>query len=322
MAMLTGCMAVADTANIYSQEELDSLALVENESAQEEQPEVIDITPCPTASTTPYKVHTAVQAATPSPDKPSPTPEITPSPTQSASAEPSPSPTHEYKIDEYSEYKAGYINAGSANMRKGPGTKYDIIRELGRNTKITITGESGDWYRIKIDDDRGYVLKQFAEFGSPATATPKPQSTATAKPTSTPTQTQKPSGDGSFSDANGFTADELMLIAQVVHREANGSSIEAQAAVANVIYNRIKSSGFPDTVKGVIFQKYQFSVANDSIYSVTPSATAVAAVKQIFVNGDMLLPDNVLYFRSSSKGTSWSAFTYYATYGGNSFFYK
>ena len=33
------------------------------------------------------------------------------------------------------------------------------------------------------------------------------------------------------------------------------------------------------------------------------------------------MPEDVLYFRSSSKGTSWNKRVYYATFGGNSFFY-
>ena len=126
-----------------------------------------------------------------------------------------------------------------------------------------------------------------------------------------------------FSSGGGFSADELLLVAQVVQEESKGSGVEARAAVANVIYNRIASSRFPDSVSGVIFQKNQFTVTRneEKLRAVMPISKTVEAVNQIFIGGDMILPDDVLYFRSSKKGTSWDKRVYYATYGGNSFFY-
>lgn len=114
-----------------------------------------------------------------------------------------------------------------------------------------------------------------------------------------------------------------MLVAQVVQEESKGSGVEARAAVANVIYNRIASSRFPDSISGVIFQKNQFTVARDEdkLRAVVPVSKTIEAVNQIFVNGDRFMPEDVLYFRSSKKGTSWDKRVYYATFGGNSFFY-
>jgi len=121
----------------------------------------------------------------------------------------------------------------------------------------------------------------------------------------------------------GYSADELLLIAQVVQEEAKGTDVEARAAVANIIYNRLNSSKFPNSVEGVLFQKNQFTVTRneEKLRAVMPISKTVEAVNQIFIGGDMILPDDVLYFRSSKKGTSWDKRVYYATYGGNSFFY-
>lgn len=181
-------------------------------------------------------------------------------------------------------------------------------------------------------EDKGFVLAEFVEYGSPPTAKPTtkpttkptatPKPTATATPTSTPGQTSGGANDY-FTDANGYTADELLLIAQVVHEESKGTSVEAQAAVANTIYNRIKSSKFPNTVEGVIFQKNQYTVvkSKEQIAAVKPSSKAVEAVKQIFVDENTFLPADVMYFHAASKGTYWSEkYEYYATYGNNSFF--
>lgn len=239
------------------------------------------------------------------------------------------------------EKKAAYLNAGSANFRKGPGLDYKIIDELKENAVFTVVGKSGDWLKVKYDGTYGFILAEFVEYGAPPTPTPKhtAKPTATPKPTKTPSPTVEPtkqpentggsesnsgvSSNDYFSSGGGFSADELLLVAQVVQEESKGSGVEARAAVANVIYNRIASSRFPDSVSGVIFQKNQFTVARDEdkLRAVVPVSKTIEAVNQIFIGGDMILPDDVLYFRSSKKGTSWDKRVYYATYGGNSFFY-
>lgn len=316
IAALSGCLASAQTANLYTEEEM----AVRAEAAPALAEAILEITPNPTKQVTPF-----LPTASPTPP---PTIEPTPSPTLS------PTPASTYIVEKLDDKKA-YLNAGSANLRTGPGTDYAVVKEIEENTKLTVTGTCGDWFRVETGEDTGFILAEFIEFGAVPTAkptsssTPKPAATSSSKPTASAAATQTPSAtpsgsnNGSFSDANGYTADELLLIAQVVHQEAKGTSLEAQAAVANVIYNRIRSSRFPNTVQGVIFQKNQFSVASDEseLRAVKPSSTAVEAVKQIFVAEDTFLPSDVMYFRSASKGTTWSSsFKYYATYGGNCFF--
>lgn len=270
--------------------------------------------------------------------EPSTEPTDTPEAIKSPEPTKTPTPTPKYEVTEI-EKMAAYLNAGSANFRKGPGLDYKIIAELKEGTTFTVVGKSGDWYKVKYDGEYGFIKAEFVEYGTPPTpkAEKTPSPTPTATPSPTPTATVKPtesqntsttngnsvSSNAYFSSGGGFTADELLLIAQVVQEEAKGTDVESRAAVANVIYNRIKSSKFPNTVEGVIFQTNQFSVANDKseLQAVVPIDKTIQAVKNVFVDGNRLLPSDVLYFRSASKGTSWSKRTYYATYGGNSFFY-
>ncbi|MDR0841193.1 MAG: cell wall hydrolase [Christensenellaceae bacterium] len=88
--------------------------------------------------------------------------------------------------------------------------------------------------------------------------------------------------------------------------------------MANVIYNRLLSPKFPGTVVEVLYQKSQFSTTNLK----TPSSAAVAAVQQIFINGDLILPANVMYFHAASRGVTRDGYAYYGTFGGNIFFSK
>ena len=337
-----GCMAVSQTGNFSADVQMiDTMEIPDDTAAPG--------TPMPTVQPSAAPTYTPAFTAEPT-DEPTPaptaeptaetTPMATPEPTKSPEPTKTPTPPPKYEVTDL-EKKAAYLNAGSANFRKGPGLDYKIIDELKENAVFTVVGKSGDWLKVKYDGTYGFILAEFVEYGAPPTPTPKhtAKPTATPKPTKTPSPTVEPtkqpentggsesnsgvSSNDYFSSGGGFSADELLLVAQVVQEESKGSGVEARAAVANVIYNRIASSRFPDSVSGVIFQKNQFTVARDEdkLRAVVPVSKTIEAVNQIFIGGDMILPDDVLYFRSSKKGTSWDKRVYYATYGGNSFFY-
>lgn len=337
-----GCMAVSQTGNFSADVQMiDTMEIPDDTAAPG--------TPTPTVQPSAAPTYTPAFTAEPT-DEPTPAPTAEPTaettpmatlePTKSPEPTKTPTPTPKYEVTDL-EKKAAYLNAGSANFRKGPGLDYKIIDELKENAVFTVVGKSGDWLKVKYDGTYGFILAEFVEYGAPPTPTPKltAKPTATPKPTKTPSPTVEPtkqpentggsesnsgvSSNDYFSSGGGFSADELLLIAQVVQEEAKGTDVEARAAVANIIYNRLNSSKFPNSVEGVLFQKNQFTVTRneEKLRAVMPISKTVEAVNQIFIGGDMILPDDVLYFRSSKKGTSWDKRVYYATYGGNSFFY-
>lgn len=86
------------------------------------------------------------------------------------------------------EEQSGYTIHNGVNFRHDPNKSSLIIRVLRVNTPVIITGEGGDWYRVKIGEYKGYVAKEFIELGD----APTPEPTATPKPTPAPTATPKP----------------------------------------------------------------------------------------------------------------------------------
>jgi len=56
-----------------------------------------------------------------------------------------------------------------------------------------------------------------------------------------------------------FADGDRKLLASIIYCEAGGEPYEGQVAVGAVVINRVLSSRYPDTVVGVIYQKYQFS---------------------------------------------------------------
>ena len=105
--------------------------------------------------------------------------------------------------------------------------------------------------------------------------------------------------------AEYYNETDLYWLARIISAEARGEPFTGQIAVGNVVLNRVRSSQFPNTVKGVIFDtKYgvQFSpVSSGTIYN-TPTASAVRAAK-ICLEG-YSLSTRALYFYNPSIATS------------------
>lgn len=67
-------------------------------------------------------------------------------------------------------------------------------------------------------------------------------------------------------DANGITEEDLYLLANIIYCEAGCEPYIGKVAVGNVVMNRVKSDRQPDTIKGVVYAKGQFSpVRNGSL---------------------------------------------------------
>ncbi|AKL95022.1 putative phage P2 GpU family protein [Clostridium aceticum] len=53
--------------------------------------------------------------------------------------------------------KYGVVTASVLNVRNGPGMNHQIIGKLPRDTRVTITGQEGQWHRINFGEGKGYV---------------------------------------------------------------------------------------------------------------------------------------------------------------------
>jgi len=72
--------------------------------------------------------------------------------------------------------------------------------------------------------------------------------------------------------------DELNLLARLIAAEASNEPYEGQVAVGAVVLNRVRSSLFPSTISGVIYEPWAFeSVHNGLIWRVTNLAGPTSA---------------------------------------------
>ena len=113
---------------------------------------------------------------------------------------------------------------------------------------------------------------------------------------------------GIFSSSTGTTSNnassDLNLLARLVYAEARGEPYTGQVAVAAVVLNRVKSSSFPNTVAGVIYQSGAFSVVNDGQINLTPNATAKKAAQDA-LNGWDPSYGAIYYFNPNTATNKW-----------------
>ena len=111
------------------------------------------------------------------------------------------------------------------------------------------------------------------------------------------------SGGGNNATSNYSDAD-VNLLARLIYGEARGESYTGQVAVGAVVMNRIRSSSFPNTMSGVIYQKYAFTAVADGQINLTPNATAKKAARDA-MNGWDPSYGAIYYYNPATATSSW-----------------
>lgn len=104
---------------------------------------------------------------------------------------------------------------------------------------------------------------------------------------------------------NNNTSD-VQLIARAINGEARGEPYEGQVAVGAVILNRVKSSKFPNTIAGVIYQSGAFTaVSNGQINVPIASNSTVVKAAQDALNGWDPTGGAIYYFNPNTATNKW-----------------
>ena len=113
---------------------------------------------------------------------------------------------------------------------------------------------------------------------------------------------------GIYSSSSGSTSSysdaDVELLTRLIYGEARGESYVGQVAVGAVVLNRIKSSSFPNTMSGVIYQRYAFTAVDDGQINLTPNATARKAALDA-MNGWDPSYGAIYYYNPKTATSSW-----------------
>lgn len=120
------------------------------------------------------------------------------------------------------------------------------------------------------------------------------------------TQTLKAMGitSSSSSSSSSNNSSNVNLLARVVYGEARGEPYTGQVAVAAVVLNRVKSSKFPNSISGVVYQSGAFDAVADGQINMTPDATAKKAAQDA-LNGWDPSYGAIYYFNPNTATNKW-----------------
>lgn len=209
------------------------------------------------------------------------------------------------------------ISTSSLNVRSGPGTGYSIIGTVYQGQKYASLESYNGWYKIYYGGSAGWVSGSYTAWASGTLLDIIDRSvTVRSSASSSSTNVGTVTGGQVYVQASTTTgwkqiyfrgaarwvpagsapthyyhpntttkryyptAEEQDLFERTVTAEAGGEPYEGQVAVAAVILNRIASPDFPNTMKDVIYQPYQFeAVSTGYIWKVTPTASVKKACR-------------------------------------------
>lgn len=153
-----------------------------------------------------------------------------------------------YQVDRAAQAQDGWI-AVVSNSQTGYIAADYATRSL--NTRVGIT----------IEEEQAQIAAQ-KEAERKAAEEKAAEEAAKAAQKNTSENTSSKKAETTQGEAVSAGADDLTLLAAIIECEAGGESYECQLAVGAAVINRVKSSSYPNSISGVIYQKGQFGPAS------------------------------------------------------------
>ena len=104
--------------------------------------------------------------------------------------------------------------------------------------------------------------------------------------------------------SNTGNTNDVNLLSRLIYGESRGEPYTGQVAVAAVVLNRVKSSSFPNTIAGVIYQTGAFDVVRDGQINLSPDSTAKKAAQDA-LNGWDPSYGAIYYFNPNTATNKW-----------------
>ena len=111
------------------------------------------------------------------------------------------------------------------------------------------------------------------------------------------------SSSGSTSSTSSNNSN-INLLSRIIYGESRGEPYAGQVAVGAVVLNRVKSSSFPNTIAGVIYQGGAFDAVSDGQINMTPDSTAKKAAQDA-LNGWDPSYGAIYYFNPATATNKW-----------------
>ena len=112
------------------------------------------------------------------------------------------------------------------------------------------------------------------------------------------------SGSSSSGGSSSTNSSDINLLSHLIYGESRGEPYTGQVAVGAVILNRVKSSSFPNTIAGVIYQRGAFDAVSDGQINLSPDSTSKKAAQDA-MNGWDPSYGAIYYFNPNTATNKW-----------------
>lgn len=175
------------------------------------------------------------------------------------------------------------VNTDGLRVREAANTESKALEvaDQGKTYQVDRAAQAPDgWIAVVSDSQTGYIAADYAtrslntrvgitieeeqaQIAAQKEAERKAaEEAAKAAQKNTSEKTSSKKADTTQGEAVSAGADDLTLLAAIIECEAGGESYECQLAVGAAVINRVKSSSYPNSISGVIYQKGQFGPAS------------------------------------------------------------
>lgn len=197
------------------------------------------------------------------------------------------------------------VEIDGLRIRKEASTDAGVVKTVASGDKLVVNTKADTedgWVAVKVDSQTCYVSEDYVTVGlktgkavtiEEEIAAQKEEEERKAKEAA---KKSTQSSSSSSSSSNGQTtstsssqgtsltasADDETLLAALIQCEAGGQSQQCMLAVGAVVVNRVHSGSFPNSIRGVIYQRGQFGPASSGrlesrlASGVSPSARQAA----------------------------------------------
>lgn len=159
------------------------------------------------------------------------------------------------------------VNTDGLRVREAADTNSKALEvaDQGKTYQVDRAAQAQDgWIAVVSDSQTGYIAADYAtrSLNTRVGITIEEEQAQIAAQKNTSENTSSKKAETTQGEAVSAGADDLTLLAAIIECEAGGESYECQLAVGAAVINRVKSSSYPNSISGVIYQKGQFGPAS------------------------------------------------------------
>lgn len=173
-----------------------------------------------------------------------------------------------------------YVKTDGLRVRNKADEEAKVLAVADKGDKLLFNSKAkkvDGWVAVKVKAGKGYVADEFVKVKLGTTKAVSIEEIEAQKAK----EAKASSGSSGSNGATSASESDMTLLAAIIQCEAGSECYEGKVAVGAVVLNRVRSSRWPNSISGVIYQSGQFSpVRNGSLARVLASGNISSACRR------------------------------------------